>query len=216
MFILYVLERNYRNSGLQFCYFSTCFEIIRSWWEGKTYTCTVLFPFLLALTFLVWKPAATAWHYYLGGRYTEMSCSPFCLPFHTCIHAVLFCLFMLQNCWNVMSVDFCCSKQTENGNCRLEREQQVWWSLPWFPLDLLKLGILWCQHLLLFFFSSLVSVWFSIMKENTHHLGRIRKKNPHTCSSTYNKDIGRLFVKLCKALVKLCKAFLKNWLCWEG
>lgn len=155
MFILYVLERNYRNSGLQFCYFSTCFEIIRSWWEGKTYTCTVLFPFLLALTFLVWKPAATAWHYYLGGRYTEMSCSPFCLPFHTCIHAVLFCLFMLQNCWNVMSVDFCCSKQTENGNCRLEREQQVWWSLPWFPLDLLKLGILWCQHLLLFFFKVL-------------------------------------------------------------
>lgn len=128
--------------------------LIRSWWEGKMYTCTVLFPFLLALTFLVWKPAATAWHYYLGGRYTEMSCSPFCLPFHTCIHAVLFCLFMLQNCWNVMSVDFCCSKQTENGNCRLEREQQVWWSLPWFPLDLLKLGILWCQHLLLFFLKS--------------------------------------------------------------
>lgn len=129
--------------------------LIRSWWEGKMYTCTVLFPFLLALTFLVWKPAATAWHYYLGGRQTEMSCSPFCLPFHTCIHAVLFCLFMLQNCWNVMSVDFCCSKQTENGNCRLEREQEVWWSLPWFPLDLLKLGILWCQHLLLFFFKVL-------------------------------------------------------------
>lgn len=46
--------------------------------------------------------------------------------------------------------------------------------------------------------------------------GQDQKKNPHTCSSTYNKDIGRLFVKLCKALVKLCKAFLKNWLCWEG
>lgn len=153
--------------------------LIRSWWEGKTYTCTVLFPFLLALTFLVWKPAATAWHYYLGGRYTEMSCSPFCLPFHTCIHAVLFCLFMLQNCWNVMSVDFCCSKQTENGNCRLERKQQVWWSLPWFPLDLLKLGILWCQHLLLFFFKVLwvsdspswrktLIIWVGLEKKPSH------------------------------------------------
>lgn len=153
--------------------------LIRSWWEGKMYTCTVLFPFLLALTFLVWKPAATAWHYYLGGRYTEMSCSPFCLPFHTCIHAVLFCLFMLQNCWNVMSVDFCCSKQTENGNCRLEREQQVWWSLPWFPLDLLKLGILWCQHLLLFFFKVLwvsdspswrktLIIWVGLEKKPSH------------------------------------------------
>lgn len=153
--------------------------LIRSWWEGKMYTCTVLFPFLLALTFLVWKPAATAWHYYLGGRYTEMSCSPFCLPFHTCIHAVLFCLFMLQNCWNVMSVDFCCSKQTENGNCRLEREQEVWWSLPWFPLDLLKLGILWCQHLLLFFFKVLwvsdspswrktLIIWVGLEKKPSH------------------------------------------------
>lgn len=153
--------------------------LIRSWWEGKTYTCTVLFPFLLALTFLVWKPAATAWHYYLGGRQTEMSCSPFCLPFHTCIHAVLFCLFMLQNCWNVMSVDFCCSKQTENGNCRLERKQQVWWSLPWFPLDLLKLGILWCQHLLLFFFKVLwvsdspswrktLIIWVGLEKKPSH------------------------------------------------
>lgn len=180
MFILYVLERNYRNSGLQFCFFQHALKyLIRSWWEGKMYTCTVLFPFLLALTFLVWKPAATAWHYYLGGRYTEMSCSPFCLPFHTCIHAVLFCLFMLQNCWNVMSVDFCCSKQTENGNCRLEREQQVWWSLPWFPLDLLKLGILWCQHLLLFFFKVLwvsdspswrktLIIWVGLEKKPSH------------------------------------------------
>lgn len=177
MFILYVLERNYRNS---FAIFQHALKyLIRSWWEGKMYTCTVLFPFLLALTFLVWKPAATAWHYYLGGRQTEMSCSSFCLPFHTCIHAVLFCLFMLQNCWNVMSVDFCCSKQTENGNCRLERKQQVWWSLPWFPLDLLKLGILWCQHLLLFFFKVLwvsdspswrktLIIWIGLEKKPSH------------------------------------------------
>lgn len=134
--------------------FATClfFEVV---FKSEVLLCFTFLTFVshtMCLTFLVWKPAATAWHYYLGGRYTEMSCSPFCLPFHTCIHAVLFCLFMLQNCWNVMSVDFCCSKQTENGNCRLEREQEVWWSLPWFPLDLLKLGILWCQHLLLFFF----------------------------------------------------------------
>lgn len=124
------------------------------------YTCTV-FPFLDVSCV---KACSYCLTLLLGRKIYRDVMLTFLLALSHLYSCSAFMFIYVTKFWKMMSVDFCCSKQTENEKCRLEREQQVWWYLPWFSLDLLKLGNMWCQHLL-FFLKSVASVWSSIMKE---------------------------------------------------
>lgn len=92
----YAFGKNYRDRSLQFCCSSHNFQLPGKGWGGKQCLGEIaIFPFLLAVMFLVWKPAAIAWHCCWGRICTEMSNFAFWLPFYTCIHAVLLHLFVL-------------------------------------------------------------------------------------------------------------------------